>query len=154
LVDSLNVILEEHVPRAKESPYAKRWWTEELSLLRADFTIKRNRITTLRRRGEDTAQARETAHLARRLYLDAIDMQKKQHWKDFLDDPNNVWKAASYAKPSGAAMDVPELVVGERHYQSDREKATVLMDTFFPMPPMPEASNNSTEPDGRAELIE
>jgi hypothetical protein len=81
-------------------------------------------------------------------------MQKKQHWKDFLDDPNNVWKAASYAKPSGAAMDVPELVVGERHYQSDREKATVLMDTFFPMPPMPEASNNSTEPDSRAELIE
>jgi hypothetical protein len=154
LLNGLDTILEEHVPRAKESPYAKRWWTEELSLLRTDFTTKRNRITTLRRQGKDTSQAREISHRARRLYLDAIDTQKKQHWKDFLDDPENIWKAASYARPSRAAMDIPELVVGETRYQSDSEKAKVLMDTFFPMPPMPEVSNDPTEQSGRAEPID
>jgi hypothetical protein len=154
LLNGLDTILEEHVPRAKESPYAKRWWTEELSLLRTDFTTKRNRITTLRRQGKDTSQAREISHRARRLYLDAIDTQKKQHWKDFLDNPDNIWKAASYARPSRAAMDIPELVVGETRYQSDSEKAKVLMDTFFPMPPMPEVSNDPTEQSGRAEPID
>ena len=90
LIDVINEVLEEHVARAKESPYAKRWWSEELSTLRTDFTAKRNRITTLRRRGEDTTQAREIASVARRTYLDEIDRQKKQHWKEFLDDPQNV----------------------------------------------------------------
>jgi hypothetical protein len=73
------MILEEHVLRAKESPYAKRWWTKELSTLRKNYTIKRNWVTTLRRRGEDTMQARIVAHLVRRTYLDEIDKQKKQH---------------------------------------------------------------------------
>jgi hypothetical protein len=79
LVNGINEVLEEHVSRAKQSPYAKRWWSEELSILRTDFTAKRNRITTLRRRGKDTTQAREIASAARRTYLNEIDRQKKQH---------------------------------------------------------------------------
>jgi hypothetical protein len=142
LVNGINGVLEEHVSRAKESPYAKRWWSKELSILRTDFTVKRNRITTLRRRDEDTTRAREIASAARRTYLDEIDRQKKQHWKEFLDDPQNIWKAASYAKPSGATIDVPELVVGAQRYQSDKEKAGILMDTFFPTPPTPETSED------------
>jgi hypothetical protein len=39
-------------------------------------------------------------------------------------------------------VDVPELVIGEQKYTTDEEKATILMETFFPRPPMPE------EPDG------
>jgi hypothetical protein len=71
-----------------------------------------------------------------RTYLDEIDKQKKQHWKDFLDNPDNIWKAARYAKPSGAAMDIPELSVDGQRYQSDEEKAKALMEAFFPTPPM------------------
>jgi hypothetical protein len=78
-VSSVNSILEENVPRARESPYAKRWWTRELTELQADFTRKRNRITTLRRRGDDTTTMREIAHYARREYLDEVDRQKRQH---------------------------------------------------------------------------
>jgi hypothetical protein len=141
-LNGINAILEEHVPRARKSPYAKRWWTKELSTLRKDYTILRNRITTLRRRGEDTTQARRVAHMARRTYLDEIDKQKKQHWKDFLDNPDNIWKAARYAKPSGTAMDIPELSVDGQRYQSDEEKAKALMEAFFPTPPMPEAPSN------------
>jgi len=72
-VDGINRVLEEHVSRAKELPYVKRWWSKELLILRADFTVKRNRITTLRRRDEDTTQAREIASTARRTYLNEID---------------------------------------------------------------------------------
>jgi hypothetical protein len=144
----INNTLEEHVPRAKESPYAKRWWLRELTLLRQDYTLKRNRATTLRRRGESTTLAREASHAARRVYLDEIDKQKKQHWKDFLENPNNIWRAASYAKPSGAPMDVPELVTNGQRFTTDEGKAEVLMATFFPTPPMPEGRDPARERKG------
>jgi ribonuclease HI len=137
-INGINAVLEKHVPRAKESPFAKRWWSKELTLLRQDFTSKRNRVTTLRRRGECTTHAREASHAARRIYLDEIDRQKKQHWKDFLGNPDNLWKAASYAKPAGAPMDVPELTANGRTYETDKDKAELLMSTFFPTPPLPE----------------
>jgi uncharacterized protein YnzC (UPF0291/DUF896 family) len=79
LVDKINTVLEGSVPRARESPYAKRWWTRGLTGLRTELTRKRNHVTTLRRRGEDTTQAREAVQAARRIYLDEIDKQKKQH---------------------------------------------------------------------------
>jgi hypothetical protein len=53
-VDKIDTVLKESVLRAKESPYVKRWWTPDLTRLRTEFSRKRNRITTLRRRGEDT----------------------------------------------------------------------------------------------------
>ena len=31
----VNGVLEEHVARARPSPYAKRWWTDELKTLRS-----------------------------------------------------------------------------------------------------------------------
>jgi hypothetical protein len=52
-LNRINTILEEQVIRAKESPYVKKWWTKGLSVLRSRFTNKRNRATSLRRRGED-----------------------------------------------------------------------------------------------------
>jgi hypothetical protein len=59
------------------------------------------------------------AHLARGTYLGEIDKQKKQHWKDFLDDPTKIWEAGSYAKPPRTPMDVPELVANGRRYVTD-----------------------------------
>jgi hypothetical protein len=153
-VNGINVILEKHVPRAKESPFAKRWWTNELTLLRQDFTSKRNRVTTLRRRGECTTDARESSHAARRCYLDAIDRQKKQHWTDFLGNPDNLWKAASYAKPASAPMDVPELVANGRTYETDEDKAELLMSTFFPTPPTPEGREPDRAVGVNAQTIE
>jgi hypothetical protein len=147
-VNGINAVLEEHVPRAKESPYAKRWWLKELTVLRQDYTSKRNKATTLCRRGEDTTLAREASHAARRVYLNEIDKQKKQHWKDFLNNPNNIWKAAGYAKPSGAPMDVPELVVNGQRFETDKGKAEVLMATFFLTPPMPKGHDPDHETGG------
>jgi hypothetical protein len=39
-------------------------------------------------------------------------------------------------------MDVPELTVGTQRYQSDEEKAGILMNTFFPTPPILETSED------------
>ena len=92
----------------------------------------------LRRRGECTFYIREASYTTRQVYLDKIDEQKEQYQKDFLNDPNNIQKAASYAKPSGASIDVLELVANSRRYIIDEEKAEVLIDTFFPTLPLPE----------------
>ena len=135
--DQVEAVLEEEVPRAKASPYAKRWWTEELSMLRDDLTMKRNRVTSMRRQGEDVTEAIRATQTTRRLYHDEINRQKKQHWKDFLNDPENIWKAARYAKGANATASIPDLKDGEHEYCTDEEKAGVLMSTFFPKQPDP-----------------
>jgi hypothetical protein len=135
--DQVEAVLEEEVPRAKASPYAKRWWTEELSMLRDDLTMKRNRVTSMRRQGEDVTEAIRATQTTRRLYHDEINRQKKQHWKDFLNDPENIWKAARYAKGANATASILDLKDGEHEYCTDEEKAGVLMSTFFPKQPDP-----------------
>lgn len=65
---AVNEVLEEHVERARPSPYAKRWWTDELKSLRLSLSAARNRLTTIRRRGEDVAEAAARVKLVRRLH--------------------------------------------------------------------------------------
>ena len=88
---------------------------------------------------------REIAHQARRVYLDEVNRQKRQHWREFLEKPENVWKVASYARPTRAAMDAPELSTGGQTYSTDEEKARILMATFFPTPPAPEEGEETTD---------
>jgi hypothetical protein len=38
-------------------------------------------------------------------------------------------------------MDVPELTANGRTYETDEDKAELLMSTFFPTPPVPEGSD-------------
>lgn len=126
--------VQDRVPRAKPSPYAKRWWTPDLSLLRRALTSARNHLTTLQRRGEETSEARQMFQDLRRGYFRQIETQKKQHWKDFLADPTNIWKANSYARTMSQAGTVPTLVLDEVTADSDESKASLLMATFFPTP--------------------
>jgi hypothetical protein len=48
-------------PRAKPSPYAKRWWTSDLTQLRQIYTHWRNRTRALRRSGSACQELEETA---------------------------------------------------------------------------------------------
>ena len=72
----VNTTLEELVPRARPSPYTKRWWTKELTQLRHKLTTLRNRVTTLKRWNQDTTHTQMLLHQARKAYFDEISQQK------------------------------------------------------------------------------
>ena len=78
------------VPRARPSPYAKRCWTPDLSLLRISLSSARNHVTTLRRRGEDTSEAWRVFKTARREYFHQVEYRKREHWKEFPAEPSNL----------------------------------------------------------------
>jgi exonuclease III len=59
-------------PRARPSPYAKRWWTQDLTQLRRVYTHWRNRARAARRSGAARPDLEETAKGASKQYHDAI----------------------------------------------------------------------------------
>ncbi|KAF4546996.1 Hypothetical protein D9617_74g064580 [Elsinoe fawcettii] len=64
-----------------------------------------------------------------------MERQKKSHWLEFLEDPNNIWKANQYTKSDNTFQGIPTLRKHDRTAETDKEKATMLMQTFFPVPP-------------------
>jgi hypothetical protein len=126
-------------PKAKPSPYAKRWWTTDLTNLRRTYTHWRNRARTKRRNRTIQPDLEQQARMARKEYHDAIRKQKRTHWHEFLDD-SNIWQAAKYLNPdSTAAFDkVPPLTKSNGGWtESKEEQAEELLKTFFP--PLPES---------------
>ncbi|RMZ89045.1 hypothetical protein DV736_g3719, partial [Chaetothyriales sp. CBS 134916] len=77
-------------PKTRPSPYAKRWWTTDLTQLRRIYTYWRNRARSERRAGHIDLGLEETAKAAAKQYHDAIRQQKKKHWNEFLADNDNI----------------------------------------------------------------
>jgi hypothetical protein len=67
--------IEELTPRAKPSPYAKRWWTKDLTHLRRSYTYWRNLARAQRRAGCSDLQLEKQAQAAAKEYHDAIRKQ-------------------------------------------------------------------------------
>ena len=125
-------------PKAKPSPYAKRWWTKDLTQLRRVYTYWRNRARGQRRAGAILPELEQQAKDASKQYHEAIRKQKKAHWDNFLADDANIWQAAKYLDPDGnSAFDkIPPLVKRNGSVTKDKtEQAAELMTTFFP--PLP-----------------
>jgi hypothetical protein len=101
-------------------------------------------LTTVRRRGEDVTEAAASVKLVRRLYMDKIEQCKRKHWTEFLDNRENIWKAYAYTKTSRASHGIPMLRVGDTEVTNDREKADLLLSTFFPVPPKPVDRDSSS----------
>lgn len=128
-------VVRARVPRVKPSPYAKRWWSPELALLRKSVSASKNFLTTLRRRGENTTEARRALYSIRREYFYRMEQQKREHWKSFLAGPNNICKAHAHARTANQPNAVPTLVDNGISAETDEDKADMLMTAFFPVPP-------------------
>ncbi|KAF9729205.1 hypothetical protein PMIN01_12895 [Paraphaeosphaeria minitans] len=95
--------IEKYVPVARPSPYAKRWWTEDLTELRKHYTYWRNKASASRRANTPDPGLQQMAVTCRKRYHDAIRNQRKTHWQDFVAEARNIWTIARYLDPAQCA---------------------------------------------------
>jgi hypothetical protein len=148
--DTLMTIVTEAVttltPKAKPSPYSKRWWSANLTQLRQVYTYWRNRARGMRRRRAATSDLERYAAAAAKDYHDEIRRQKKAHWEEFLEEDTNIWQAARYlAHGENPAFDkIPPLVRSNGTLtQNENDQAEELLSTFFP--PLPATIEDEDE---------
>lgn len=125
-------------PRAKPSPYTKRWWTADLTALRRIYTYWRNRARTQRRTGQIQSILEQQAKDAAREYHYSIRRQRNTHWEAFLADDSNIWQAAKYQNTdkSSTADRIPPLKrADDTITKNNVEQTAELASTFFPSLP-------------------
>jgi Reverse transcriptase (RNA-dependent DNA polymerase)/Endonuclease-reverse transcriptase len=138
IMDMVLPAVEKHVPVANPSPYTKRWWDEDLTRLRADYTFWRNKARAGRRAGLDDNYTRQMAQSYRKRFHDAVRNQKKTHWLDFIADADNIWKVAKCMDPNQGTSFAKIPVIkasGTRLLTKNASIAQELLKEFFPQPP-------------------
>ncbi|KAK4061193.1 hypothetical protein Purlil1_14262 [Purpureocillium lilacinum] len=142
--------IQDLAPRARPSPYAKRWWTADLTRLRQIYTFWRNQARARRRAGSPAPELERQAKEAAKEYHDAVRKQKRQHWEEFLAEDGNIWKASRYLGTRGSASveeKVPPLKKEDGTTTMGRQdQAEELLRTFFPpLPPQIEAESEGSQ---------
>ena len=123
---------------AKPCPYAKRWWSTDLSELRKEYTRARNVARRQRRYGSPNRELEQEANTTKLAYFKLIRHQKRQHWESFLDNADNIWQAARYLDSGKGATfsPIPAMVNNEGALvQDDNKISEALLTSFFPSPP-------------------
>ena len=133
--------IEQHCPKAKPSKYAKRWWSNELTSMRKEYTRTRNLARSRRRQGRREDRLETAAKIARHDFHHAIKKHKKQHWTEFLGESTNIWKAAQYLDPSKRSSFGRITSIKGHGGEVIQDKAKIakeLLHSFFPEPPTPQ----------------
>jgi len=131
------------VPKRKPSPYARRWWTNELQQARVNMR-KANREAERYR--EFPGHSTHEEHRKRRNeYSALLRKTKNDHWNDWLENicAKTMWDAHRYmSQPAsdGGKARIPALkrrnLNGkEEMVQDNNEKSRMFHDTFFFEPP-------------------
>lgn len=138
MMEKVSKAIAEYTPQVQPSPYCKRWWTEGHSQLRDEYSYIKNQYTRFNRYGISRIDLTERARVLRQQYHTAIRDEKRQHWKKFLENTDNIWQAARYAKNRTTGLSpVPTLHTDHVLAGADEDKAKLLLQTFFPpLPPI------------------
>lgn len=149
LIETVSKAIDIHVPKAKPSPYAKRWWTDELSALRKHCTVKRNGVNKASKRGCSSPELEREAKTATNAYYKALNKQKRSHWNNFLEDAANIWEAGKYfeieAEASSGFANISALKgANGMHVYDNGDISKRLLSTFFPSLPanLPPSTDN------------
>ena len=80
VLDLVEPAIKKYFPVSRPSPYAKRWWTEDLAKLRKDYTCWRKRARATRRVGARNEEVESNAKAFKERFHGAVRKQKKTHW--------------------------------------------------------------------------
>jgi ribonuclease HI len=143
--NTLDSIIEKHVPKTKPTPFQKRWWSGEL----AD---KRNQVRKLARKVYRLVQHHDFDHptheehrTCRNAYTELIRSSKQEHWIEWLEraDDRTIWTIHRFITSTsgdGAKTRIPNLKVKQpdgtyKEVKENKDKAKALYDSFFFPPP-------------------
>jgi hypothetical protein len=124
--------------KARPSPYAKRWWTQDITKLGQVYTYWRNRAWAQRRGGEALPTLEQQVRAAAKEYHDAIHKQERLHWDEFLVEDTNTWKATRCLKPNDCytwSRILPLHRADKSLTTSNLEQAEQLLATLSPALP-------------------
>lgn len=143
--NEIQSILKRSIPISRPFPSAKRWWTRELTILRNNMTYWRNQWTAEKRRGNPGLQPFQEFKQAQKQYFTCMKSQKHAHWKEFISNPSNIWKAHSINKDRSGFSNIPALLVDGTLEPSEEVKAKVLLQSFYPEQPSPTVHPNESD---------
>ena len=139
ITSAVRKAVKKYCPKARPSPYARRWWNADLTALRKDYVRKRNAARSQRRAGLPNAVLYWEAIRASKEFHRAARYQRRTHWIEFLENNDNIWKAAKYMDPNAADSfsTVPLLKREDQEITQNSDIADLLLKAFFP--PAPDA---------------
>jgi ribonuclease HI len=153
--DVTQTAIDHHCPKAKPSKYAKRWWANDLTSMRKDYTRARNLARSRRRQGRRDECLEIAAKIARQDFHHAIRKRKKEHWTEFLGESTNIWKAAQYLDPDKRSSFGRITSIKGHEGEIIQDKARIakeLLHSFFPEPPIPQRSEQARN-DGAEQIL-
>ncbi|QRV86981.1 Reverse transcriptase from transposon X-element protein [Ceratobasidium sp. AG-Ba] len=165
-VKNLNVAIlkavERSVPRLRLDARTKRWWCKELTTFRRKVRKLANR--SYRARANPAHPVHEEYKKNRNAYTQAVKDAKQTHWEEFLENlgEDTIWTAARYVdgEPTdGGRARIPNLkyanLAGQPTLARDNTtKSKVLLNAFFPAPPLPSDDPDPAFPIPVADLPE
>ena len=143
--DSLNRVIEKHIPIAKPTPFMKRWWTADLKLKRKEVRKLACKVYRLVQRHIFEHPIHEEHRKLRNEYTQMICDAKQDHWITWLEraDDQTIWTIHRFISASpgdGARTRIPDLKVKHADgsiatVKKNKDKAKALYNSFFFPPP-------------------
>ncbi|CDO75099.1 hypothetical protein BN946_scf185010.g24 [Trametes cinnabarina] len=123
-MSDLQATIDEHVPEAASTPYAKRWWLKDLSKMRKE----KERLARLAHchRADPAHPSHAEYRRYRNMYADNIQAAKNDYWKAWIDsvDGKTIWDANRFLKrgaTDGGGVRIPPIWVdGDGRFEAEQ----------------------------------